>query len=180
METLTTVGELYKSLPEKQAYEVFGKHDFGWSQYSNRGKECKTVNQQLAIYGYRLKDESDDDGYYNDIRTHFNHEIVPIEDDENINFEQKEDILIQNPNDLSYVALCSKGVFRLKINIDGTMQEVALITALKDGYVLKVIEPFSPLVKYCNWVEEAFYHLVPHNPLTKEEQQRVMTYFGEE
>lgn len=93
---------------------------------------------------------------------------------------KERDVLIQNMNDLSYAGLCKDGEFRFKMQFDGEFHEVAFIEKKEEGYVLTLQEPLLRLEQTCQWVEEALYHLVGYaKKLTREEQIKIMNYFGE-
>lgn len=93
---------------------------------------------------------------------------------------KKRDVLIQNMNDLSYAGLCKDGKFRFKMQFGGEFHEVAFIEKKENGFLLTIKEPLLRLEQQCQWVEEALYHLVGYaKKLTREEQVKIMNYFGE-
>lgn len=178
MKPFETIKELYTSLPEVTAETTMGQFDYGWSQSHNGtpSEKVKRVNEVLAVHGYCLKNEEDDDGYYNDIRTHFSNEIVLLSE---VDWSKKEDVLLQGD---TYAGLCKNGEFRLKKKMsDGKYYEVIKIEAKEKGYSLSLFHPLSPYTKECNFVEEALYHIpLEHNPLTHEQRLMILEYFGEE
>lgn len=95
--------------------------------------------------------------------------------------EKKRDELIQNREDLSYAGLCKDGVFRFKMQFNEEFHEVAFIEKKEEGFLLTMKEPLNHSVQTCQWVEEALYHLVGYaKKLTREEQVKIMKYFGEQ
>lgn len=94
--------------------------------------------------------------------------------------EKKRDVLIQNEKDLSYAGLCKDGQFRFKMQFGEEFHEVAFIEKQENGYLLTMTQPLMNMKKNCEWVEEALYHLVGYaGKLTREEQVKIMNYFGE-
>jgi transcriptional regulator with XRE-family HTH domain len=179
-----TVRELYNSLPDEQAYQSLGKFYYSWKAEKLRESEqklCKDINEQLGLYGYRLKDR-EEAGTYNDIIGYMNMEIVLVSEEEEIDFQQKEDVLIQNPNDLSYVALCNNGVFRYKVQLDGSFKEVITIEKQEQSYLLTTYSPLIERSQHYGYVEECFYRLIETTlfKLNYEEKQKVLRYFEEE
>jgi hypothetical protein len=102
---------------------------------------------------------------------------------------RKRDILIQNPENLNYVGLCKDGVFKLKIKINDTFEEVVHIEKVKNNdenttFKMTKLPPLVTTQKEEIWgyVEECFYHFYPdikEQVLTKEERVKIMKYFGE-
>ena len=96
---------------------------------------------------------------------------------------KKRDVLIQNPNDLSYVGLCSNGIFKMKKQLGNEFSEVIWIEKKDENeFEVTMLHPLvekQQKVTY-KWCEEALYNLIPHTPeLTSEDRKKVMNYFGE-
>lgn len=177
-----TVRELYQSLPDEQAYQSLGKFYYSWraEDVSRREQKlCQDINERLGLYGYQLKDKSLA-GEYNDITGYMNMEVILMTKKEE-NFDKKQDVLIQNPQDLGYVGLCSEGAFHYKTMIEGRMQEVFIVRKEGDKYKLKTFVPLTETETTYGYVEECFYNLIPYGvlKLTPKEQDIVMEYFGE-